>query len=804
MIVIPGSESELPCEIEYDVSLNATIQWVFRRFDKKSLPMLGNGEEVEKYLEAKTWSPRSSHGTFSRPFYPLKNSSGKYECIARTYDHKGVVQTKAASAYVTAAVNPCDVNPCVNGGSCLSATGTNEYECVCLNVFYGTQCQYFDSLNYGLKGASTFDNSFKKNHILELDCDFGPEAKDYTITQWFPNRAPKLIKNSTQNKIQIKLKLISPKRASLNYETDHKSVINCSASIGDTRVADGRRIEFYEFMRHGESHLYFDNAHRNLTWSINGGPENTSKEFNKVWQEVPGRIYKLLGKSPDYEEEWDVMVCGFVQRQIDYMSLTVVTLFAIAIIVPLLLLIYTAISCHQPGGNLPSTIPVRISVSTKFERLIAALVGSLNGNLLKSIIRPVKFILNTKIGEIFVAVALIYRKDVNWGYSLLVIILIFWLLNLASFAYLLRSHTHAALYTELRAKGWLKLTALALFNQSHATIENDLDDDIIATTEDPRRKEKKMKNRNIFSFYSVCESFLLLSLISFILSEMMGSEHICLPPPRIFDFSETPVPDLDFKKYSLRSIIPEKHHTLTGFIKMAEQKDAMIFDKLIGCQDPSTCACNTWKVEIDHCLLPRQYPSHWFNENIRCHVYDCFQAPCILQLVLPLLLLLKTSMEISAVIVAKIDCQSSGLLVKALRFVFVEWTIIISLYFCFYFSDLLQGITLSPSYKLLLFTVPFIILKLVSPFHCARYFASRARRRAAFCLWFILGYIYMGFIQVGILALLLSYRGCDRNPRNRLTFARGYGEEDYLYVLSTRGYWNQIVTDRYSKDFNVR
>ena len=40
--------------------------------------------------------------------------------------------------FVLTAMNECDVNPCVNGGTCKD--GVNSLTCICSNEYYGSTC----------------------------------------------------------------------------------------------------------------------------------------------------------------------------------------------------------------------------------------------------------------------------------------------------------------------------------------------------------------------------------------------------------------------------------------------------------------------------------------------------------------------------------------------------------------------------------------------------------------------------------------------------------------------------------------
>ena len=159
-----------------------------------------------------------------------------------------------------------------------------------------------------------------------------------------------------------------------------------------------------------------------------------------------------------------------------------------------------------------------------------------------------------------VFIGLYYRGDVIWAVCLLAILIVCWFLNASSFYYLLTSGGHFGLYPRLRKKGVKVLTMLAILNQVSPTLDQDLEDDLAAKNGDENRKRKEL-NRDVFSAYALLKSFLVMALTSYILSQLMGSEHICLPPNNIFDAPDSAFGSSEFQKYSLQSFIPNKHNS---------------------------------------------------------------------------------------------------------------------------------------------------------------------------------------------------------------------------------------------------
>ncbi len=108
----------------------------------------------------------------------------------------------------------------------------------------------------------------------------------------------------------------------------------------------------------------------------------------------------------------------------------------------------------------------------------------------------------------------------------------------------------------------------------------------------------------------------------------------------------------------------------------------------------------------------------------------------------------------------------------------------------------------SPSYKLVLTLVISIIFRIVLPYDICNYVNSKRLKPVLFSIWFALGYVFNVVLWSMPIWLLNSHRGCDRNPRNRLTLIP-VDDPDELYVIATRHYWDRIVESLYSSDFLV-
>ena len=806
-IVTGKSNVVLQCEMDFDKSLYASIEWrLHEEFGKKGGKNIKGPVFHNKGL---------NHTTFADPLSLDKPKTGHYECIIKTHNITDTVQTKTSAASIIVVQKICEAAPCRNGGSCQSEDSSNTYICICLSGFYGRDCQFFDTKNYGIEGNTVFDNSNNKEHYLNLKCDFGPLAKDYKVVQLFSeqNRSTYTFaegclggcSGGCSGGCLIQKKLTAPKRNTENaIETDNKSVIKCSASVGDVRVTDRRMITFYEFASYDSIGSYAGASNANSNWTINDIGVSSERSLKHHWKERPGRVYQVSSKGENGSRSWSVIVCGYVQGQMHLLCITVATTLFLIVVFPVLLSSADRLPLCCILTAKPSTHQPVVSSPGKWHHYGERLRSLLPANFFKRAKRMLTFISNLNPGELLAAIALYYRGDEYWACCLMTILVSCWSLNVGSFAYFLSSAKNKKLYAELKAIGWKKLAALAFFNQSLATFENDLEDDPLANFEDPRRKRRKIQHRNVFTTYSHLQSFLVLSLTGFILSELMGSEHICLPKSYVFRSPDSKIDNSDFQKLSLRSIIPEKQLSLTAnAVKFSNLNETSILKWLFGCKSQNSCTCKKWRTTIDHCLLPSQYPEAFMQEHVECYIYDCFQAPCNIELVVPILLLFKTVFEISLGIVQKTDCEVFNPLTKAFRFVFIVWTIFSSLYLCFYLSDLLQGITQMPSYKLMLFSIPVIMFKIVLPSNGMPFFASKLRKKLIFCAWFFLGYLFEAVIQFILILTLYSYRGCDRNPRNRITFSLLPENNRDLYAVKTRHYWDEQLEKQYSEDYAV-
>ena len=155
--------------------------------------------------------------------------------------------------------------PCLRGGTCHSSSSRKSYTCECPPPFYGDKCQFLDYDAYGLKGITAFDNSREGDHLLKLNCDFGPNAVDYEMIQIFDNGTTLVLaKGEFAEK-----PLVAPSRYDQINDTDNKSIVRCSANIKGIRgervergprgvrdvrgeqVEDMKQIRFYDFKSYG-------------------------------------------------------------------------------------------------------------------------------------------------------------------------------------------------------------------------------------------------------------------------------------------------------------------------------------------------------------------------------------------------------------------------------------------------------------------------------------------------------------------------------------------------------------------------
>ncbi len=88
-------------------------------------------------------------------------NTGNYYCVCPN----GYIGLNCESANQPSTSNPCLLNPCLNSGQCV-VSGTNYY-CVCVNQYSGTNCQYSAAnipinsclVNYCQNGGSCIPNN---------------------------------------------------------------------------------------------------------------------------------------------------------------------------------------------------------------------------------------------------------------------------------------------------------------------------------------------------------------------------------------------------------------------------------------------------------------------------------------------------------------------------------------------------------------------------------------------------------------------------------------------------------------------
>jgi hypothetical protein len=95
-----------------------------------------------------------------------------------------------------------------------------------------------------------------------------------------------------------------------------------------------------------------------------------------------------------------------------------------------------------------------------------------------------------------------------------------------------------------------------------------------------------------------------------------------------------------------------------------------------------------------------------------------------------------------------------------------------------------------------------ILFRIITPTLFSRQF-KESRRKNCFLAWLSIGSLLNLVFLVLPLFILNMYRGCDENPRNRVTFYVNE-EEEIMHVMPMRPYWNGIIESLYAKDYDTR
>ena len=509
-------------------------------------------------------------------------------------------------------------------------------------------------------------------------------------------------------------------------------------------------------MAYGARRLYKAESESPLNWSVNGEPESQSFTLNKNWYETPGIVYKVEGKG-SVSESWDVIVCGFIQQQMNLLITAVAMTFLLILIFIALLNNSSKILCTKLISVMVETEDKPIPIIAKLKNCCDKIKALLDTKYIKRLKQIKTYLSNLSIGEILVIIGLEYRGDRYWACCLLTIVILCWFLNGSSLIYFLTSVSYKGLYPRLREKGIKFLIMLALLNQALPTLDQDLEDDKSEKSGDEKTKQKKRLNRNVFSAYALIKSFLIMALTSYIIIQLMGSEHICLPPKNIFGAPDSSFGSSEFQKYSLQSLVPSKTSSFIT-VKKTPPNSKSFLSWLFGCNKKDVCSCKRWTASIEHCLLARQYPSSLISANTKCYIFDCYQAPCHVQIMLPFALLLKSITAITLAITRKLDNQSSSNAHKVIRFIFMEWTLAATLFVTFYLGDLIQGVMQTSSSKLIIITTFFILVKVISPFYFVQYIRSSKIRGVVMGLWVVLGYFYTVLIYMALIVVLNTHQ----------------------------------------------
>jgi hypothetical protein len=220
---------------------------------------------------------------------------------------------------------------------------------------------------------------------------------------------------------------------------------------------------------------------------------NTSAAtLNKRWLTSPGVLQEV--ENGPSNDSWNVIVCGFNKYQ-----MTILPAVCFALLVLFLLTI-----CLLRG--LPERWFAKLrSIEEPTEEM--SIVVKIKGwvkkiqkqKYIKIILYVMRFVKNLHVADILVGLGLYNRGDIWWAGLTWGIIVVIWLVKLISF-----------------------LVVVYLCNKS----EEETDE---VEFVDPFIMKKKKISRNFFIFVSAMETLALIVLYRYIMTELLGSNHIHVP-----------------------------------------------------------------------------------------------------------------------------------------------------------------------------------------------------------------------------------------------------------------------------------
>ena len=733
--VTTGGNVTLKCKVKAENELNVNITWSF----EGKIIHNNTGKERSLPLRIDNASP---------------SDVGEYICRARTTfsdqsKGTGVIQDKLSRAFLTVQSDPCIEEPCLYGGSCKTreVADIRDFECQCPKGYYGKNCQLFDRAVFGVRGITVFDSEIQ-GPFLDITCEFGPLVAKYAIYQLFQNDTKILVSQS----YHFSKTLIAPDRENKNNEeTDDLSFLVCDAEIDGANVTDKKQIRFSNFVDYGDSAQYNSSLRNtNSQWYINGNLEQNSSILEKRWFEPPGSTHRVevREQSGSKLQSWDVIICGYNLEQV-----AIVYLVCVMIILVFSLTLALMVCCKKKepkNKERNQREGIIAKCKTNLRRCRTKRITSKKdkgesffSRAFKRVKSVQTFVSEFRAFEILVGIGYFFRQDNWWASITFVIIGAAWLFRFLSFLRIL-----------LREQGnKLKIFILALLNQVEPLLEDCEAEDFQPSPE----IERKKSTLHFCRWVSSAEKFALLVLQAIVLTELLGNTHMCFPPSVVFNQPNTThFNDAPFVRYSLSSIQSNKKSILMDTVIRDKDKDADSFmkrfqrdflkfssmsdfaGKLGICKKKEPCRCKKWEAKIGDCLPARLLDQALIKSGIQCFVIDCYQSACLFSLIIPLAQFLKSTIGLSWTLTKKLNPAPVVKPFLAIRFLYINWSLVGLLYITLYASEMLEGLYQDPMFKGIVGLVTLVIFRLLTPLKVAQW-SNHKFQRICFVCWFCCG-----------------------------------------------------------------
>ena len=156
----------------------------------------------------------------------------------------------------------------------------------------------------------------------------------------------------------------------------------------------------------------------------------------------------------------------------------------------------------------------------------------------------------------------------------------------------------------------------------------------------------------IFKAIDTIYTLALAILSAHVMTELVGNTHICLPqsPTTLKNPNIEFLDNSGFERFSLSSIEPEQTDFIPSrnLIQNTTKVDESSAFKTLGlCETKAACNCYKWETSIEDCDPTRLLNNTLLFSDIKCFVVDCYQNPCLIMVILPLIVFLKCLLQLS-------------------------------------------------------------------------------------------------------------------------------------------------------------